>query len=193
MATNDQRRAEPDRSIASLIASHGFAVNSIGYGVCSVPGCHCAPRVRHPWTYTVGLTEVGQPELVLMGLDPAPAHFAISWVANEGRAGRPVPLDQPVSLEGAGLRVLDVPDDWVLADLNRMAGWFAHYGSSTTFTSLPEIRQVVWSDPSGWFPDDPQCADWVRQEQPILREAPLHYPKRVAGPLERHRRRRRTG
>jgi hypothetical protein len=191
MATNDQRRAEPDRSTASRIASHGFAVNSVGYGMCSVPGCHCAPRERHPWTYTVGLTGLGQPELVLMGLDPVPAHFAISWVAAERRAGRPVLLDQPFLIDGHPAKVVDVPDDWVLADPARMAAWFAHYGAMSDV--LPDVEQLLWADAAGLFPDDPQCAGWVVREQPILRDAPLHHPRRVAGQHERHRRRRRVG
>jgi hypothetical protein len=191
MARNDQRRASPERSTASLIASHGFAVTSVGYGACSVPGCTCGARIRHPWTYTVGLTGLGQPELVVMGLDPVPAHHAITWVATEGRAGRPVLLDQPFLLDGHPAMVLDVPDEWVLADRARMAAWFAHYGA--TSSALPEVRQIVWADAGGRFPDDPLCADWVVREQPILRDAPLHHPDRMVGPRERHRHRRRTG
>ena len=189
MTTNPQRRAQTERSTASLIASYGFAVSSIGYGACDVPGCHCGVRVRNPWTYTVGLAQIGQPELVLMGLEPVPAHFAISWVANEGRAGRPVPLDQPFLLDGVGVKVLDVPDEWVLGDRSRMAAWFAHFGAADSSRPLPEIRQVVWPDAAGRFPDDPRCAEWVVREQPLLRDAPLHYPKRMAGPSARHHRR----
>jgi len=188
MTTNQRRRAQTERSTASLIASHGFAVSSIGYGACDVPGCRCGVRIRNPWTYTVGLAHVGQPELVLMGLEPEPAHFAISWVANEGRAGRPIPLDQPTLLDGVAVKVLDVPDEWVLSDRSRMAAWFAHFGASESSGALPEIRQVVWPDAAGRFPDDPLCAEWVVREQPLLRDAPLHYPKRSGGPSVRHRR-----
>jgi hypothetical protein len=179
------------RSTASLIASHGFAVNCVGYGACSVPGCRCGARERHPWTYTVGLTKAGLPELVLMGREPVPAHFAVSWVANELRAGHPVPLDQPFLLEGTAVKVLDVPDEWVLADLDRMAAWFQHFAAGVERVPLPEIHQVVWSDADGRFPDDPECDRWVVVEQPILRAAPLHYPLPTMGPRHRHRRRRR--
>jgi hypothetical protein len=189
MTTDQRRRPQTERSTVSLIASHGFAVNSIGYGACDVPGCHCGVRIRNPWTYTIGLAQIGQPELVLMGLEPEPAHFVISWVANEGRAGRPVPLDEPVLLDGVGVKVLSVPDEWVLGDRNRMAAWFAHFGAAESSMPLPEIRQVVWPDAAGRFPDDPRCAEWVVREQPLLRDAPLHYPKRSAGPAIRHQRR----
>jgi hypothetical protein len=189
MADDDSTALSP-RSTASLIASHGFAVTSVGYGACSVPGCRCEGRLRNPWTYTTGLSAAGLPELVLMGLDPVPAHFAISWVANERRAGRTVPVEESFVLDGAAVKLLPVPDQWVLADLSRMAAWFRHFDTGTGTLSLPEIEQVVWADAAGRFSDDPGCADWVVREQPILRAAPLHYPRQWVGPRQRHRRRR---
>jgi hypothetical protein len=86
--------------------------------------------------------------------------------------------------DGVGVKVLTVPDEWVLADHARMAAWFELYGGAR----LPEIHQVVWADAAGSFPDDPGCASWVVREQPILRDAPLHYPLRSLGRRPRHRR-----
>jgi hypothetical protein len=141
------------------------------------------------------LVDLDQPELVLMGLDPVAAHSAVSWVADERRAGRPVPLGEPFLLERSAMKaltaikVLDVPDEWVRADLDRMATWFAHFGTGASSLPVPSVQQVVWADRAGRFPDDPRCADAVVREQPILRDAPLHHPVRAAGPRERHRRR----
>jgi hypothetical protein len=56
--------------IATIVATHGFAIVPVGYGGCSVPGC-CGDRLQHRWTYTVGLVDRGQAELVMLGLQPA--------------------------------------------------------------------------------------------------------------------------
>jgi hypothetical protein len=91
-------------------------------------------------------------------------------------------------LDGVSVKLLAVPDEWVLADHARMAAWFEHYASGRGGVSLPEIHQVVWADAAGLFPDDPGCTAWVVREQPILRDAPLHYPLRSLGRRPRHRR-----
>lgn len=187
--TDHDTDAPPAPSTASLIASHGFAVKCVGYGVCSVPGCRCRVRDRNPWTYTAGLSAVDLPELVLMGLEPGPAHFAVSWIANQRRGGHTVAVDQPLLLEGVTVKVLPVPDEWVLCDTSRMAAWFEHFDTGTAaIQPLPVIHQVVWADAAGRFPDDPRCAQWVVREQPILRAAPLHHPQRWVTPRHRHRR-----
>jgi hypothetical protein len=182
------RPDDPRPSTASLIATYGFTVHSVGYGICSVPGCRCTTRLRNPWTYTVGLSGAGLPELVLMGLEPRAAHHAVSWVADERRASRAVPLDDPFVLDRVRVKLLTVPIEWVLADHDRMAGWFKHYATVNGGARLPETQQVVWADAAGLFPDDPGCAAWVVREQPILRDSPLHYPLRSLGRRPRHRR-----
>lgn len=185
---DDHLTTRAPRSIASLIASHGFAVKAVGYGQCDVPGCRCTVRSRSPWTYTVGLTAASLPELVVMGLAPGAAHFAVTWVVERRRAGRVLPLEEPFLIDGAPAKLLPVPDDWVLADPSRMAAWFEYFGVDTSSPRLPKVQQLVWPDATDRFPDDPRCAEWVVRDQPILRAAPLHHPPRSVGPDHRHRR-----
>jgi hypothetical protein len=184
MGTIDDFSAQYLRHLAGVIATHGFAVVPVGYGGCSDPAC-CGPRSRHPWTYSVGLAEVGQPELVLMGLSPSSAHFAISRIAEAGRAGRPAPVGEPFTLERVGVKVIEVPAEWLLTDPSRMAMWFAHYDPSSRSARLPAVCQVVWAGANGRFPDDPGCDELIARQQPLLDSPPFRYPE----PPPRHQRR----
>jgi Domain of unknown function (DUF4262) len=159
------------------IERDGMAVVPVGYGRCSDRRC-CGPATNQPWTYTVGLSLLGLPELVLMGLDPVAAHFALTWVASEARAGRPIPDDHPFELKGVGVKVVDVPDEWLLTDPDRMAVWFGHQALRSHSIGLPLLRQVVWADAEGRFPDDPTCRPATAERQPILRDDPFSLPHR---------------
>ena len=166
-------------TIDRAILRHGFAVVAVGYGDCGVPGC-CSPPEAIPWSYTVGLSQVGEPELVLLGLDPISAHLAISWVATQALAGRPVPLDQPFDLRHVATKVVDVPDEWLLTDPERMAVWFADREHHERPSGLPRVRQVVWADDQGRFPDDASYRPPVALVQPMLRDDPFSIPHRAA-------------
>jgi len=177
---------------ASVIAAHGFALFSVGYGRCSVPGC-CSPTSKHSWTYTVGLVEFGHPEIVLLGLDPESAAHGINWVGKQARLGRPLTVDAPALLDDVGIKLVDVPLEWLWTDLSRMAMWFDHYASHPTMR-LPDVRQLVWADTAGKFPDDPSCDAKTRAAQPILSLDPARYPDATSlavRPQSRHERRRR--
>lgn len=177
-----------DSSHAALLDAavdrHGFAVVPVGYGGCTVPGC-CGPAASHPWTYTVGLARRGLPELVLLGLDPLAAHFALGWVATEALAGRPVAPDRAVELRGTAIKVVAVPDEWVLTDPERMAAWFAARTRHGGPSGLPAVHQVVWADREGRFPDDPSCRPAVSEEQPVLRDDPFSLPHRAPRAVRR--------
>jgi Domain of unknown function (DUF4262) len=159
------------------ILMHGMAVIPVGYGGCSDKRC-CGPAARQPWTYTVGLSLFGLPELVLMGLDPVAAHFALSWVADEARAGRPIAVDRPFVLRDVGVKLVEVPDEWLLTDPDRMAVWFGHQALRARSIGLPRVHQVVWADADGRFPDDASCRPATSAHQPILRDDPFSLPHR---------------
>jgi hypothetical protein len=189
--SSDDFAAPYVRRLASVIIAHGFAVVPVGYGGCSDPAC-CGPRARHPWTYSVGLAGTGHPEVVLMGLAPTSAHFAISWVAGEQRAGRPAPVGEPFTLEGVRVKLIEVPSEWLLTDPSRMAMWFAHYDPTGRSERLPAVRQLVWADADGRFPDDADCDAHVVRQQPLLDVPPFRYPEpppRQQRRAARHRRR----
>ena len=54
--------------IAAVIDRYGMNVVHVGEG-CDCPVCHEAPVAPEEWFgYTIGLTELGHPELVVRGL-----------------------------------------------------------------------------------------------------------------------------
>lgn len=85
-----------------------------------ISGCCCKPA-EQPWTYTVGLIERGQPELVVLGLDPLSAHEGITWVADRAKKGFSVPLNMRDPLDDFDRKLVDVPFDWLATDPGRMA------------------------------------------------------------------------
>lgn len=174
-------------SLSDIIAHHGFAVVTIGYGDCSAPGCRCAVSTT-PWAYTVGLTSLGLPEFVVVGRgsgpdEPMDALHEAACLCLDGLA---VTEPGDHAFADIDIRVSDVPDRWVLADRDRMAAWFFHYGREQT----PVVLQILLPDRDGYFPDDAECSDDVRRRQPVLRDNPLRYPKIIPYRNRQQRRRR---
>lgn len=64
---------QEDARIKSVIRRHGWAIEYIGGGCCSVPGCDGGDDEGPPFAYTVGLFGLGHPELLVFGLDPETA------------------------------------------------------------------------------------------------------------------------
>ena len=65
---------QEDARITSVIRRHGWAVEYIGGGCCSVPGCDGGEDDDGaPFAYTVGLFGLGHPELLVFGLGPETA------------------------------------------------------------------------------------------------------------------------
>lgn len=180
-------------SVAALIARWGHAVQSVGYGGCSVPGCTCGPSAT-PWTYSIGLTDVGQPELVVLGLEPDITVTLVNEVASRRRAGLLSNDEASFVHAGSSFRLVDVPDRWYRLDINRMAAWFTHYARPGMSQRALVVQQIVWPDRFGRFPDDPEADPLFRRRQPMLRDRPLSYPMRsgrVSGGARRPRRPRR--
>ncbi len=128
LSTRDQASVpeDPFPSVSDLVARWGHAVLSVGYGQCSVPGCNCT-RSATPWTYSVGLCDLGQPELVMLGLEPDITQTIINVVADERRSGFITNEETSFSYRTGRFRIVDVPNRWVLVDPNRMASWFEHF------------------------------------------------------------------
>lgn len=166
---------DPSPSVSDLVARWGHAVMSVGYGECAEPGCNaCASPT--PWSYSVGLTDSGQPELVLLGATPLAARTLINEVAHR-RHHAQLPLDHTAFVFNAfQFRVVDVPDRWIYADQSRMAAWFAHYRSPHRALPPLRIQQILWPNGLGYLPDEPECDPLFRRRHPILREHPLSYP-----------------
>jgi hypothetical protein len=61
---------QEDARIKTVIRRYGWAIEYIGGGVCSAPGCDGGDDDGPPFAYTVGLFGLGHPELLVFGLDP---------------------------------------------------------------------------------------------------------------------------
>jgi hypothetical protein len=188
---------EDPLSYEHVIARYGHVVVSVGYGECDVPGCNCG-RSPTPWSYSVGLTDQGFPELVVLGLDTPVTGRLINEVARRWLDGTLDRHAETFTYRGGTFRLVDVPDRWVLDDRSRMAAWFERQRWPWSPTLLPEVRQVVWPDEAGRYPDDDDAPPATRRAQPILRDRPSSYPARGsraarrAEARARDRRRRRT-
>lgn len=172
-----QTSSAAQRRIAASVASHGFAIMAVGYGQCMEPGCCGGQRARHPWAYSIGFVERGEPELVMLGLDSEFARDGMSWVHDRSNMGFSVPVNAIDPLDDLGLKLVDVPFDWLATDPGRMARWFGHYDAGPFSAHAPEVRQLLWADDAGRFPDDPQCDPKVVAAQPVLSVDPISYPK----------------
>ena len=173
--------------IASGIARHGFFVVSIGSGSCSLPGCKCAAEPQ-PWCYSVGLSELEHPELVVVGLPPDAAHHVMKWTYERARVGNPLQSGVEYELDHVGVKLIEVPSEWLAADLSRMTLWLQHYGPGRDTLTMPQVGQLLWADADGRFPDDSACDPSIRELQPILADNLLTFPTR----LSREERRRAT-
>ncbi|MEZ5215852.1 MAG: DUF4262 domain-containing protein [Ilumatobacteraceae bacterium] len=193
--TSSRRTPSSPRSlyaerIDASILEHGHAVVAVGYGECSIPGCQCEDRAAHPWSYSVGLARLAQPELVVLGLTLEAAHFVIDAVARRRATGDIPPPDTPFEVDGVAVKIVDVPDEWFLTDPDRMAVWLDEVERRTGAWALPPVQQIVWADAEGRFPDDPSCLPEVARQQPVLRDDPFSVPHRSRRELRRARHRR---
>lgn len=166
-------RQAPPLSSDEIIALYGFVVRHVGYGPCSVPGCRCTTPSSKPWSYTAGLTSLGLPELVVLGPSLDAAHHLVHAVVEARREGRFDSGTGDLATCCTDVRIVDVPDRWVLADRSRMSAWFEHYGTD----GLPVVQQVLWPDRFGYFPNDVGSQPGFRKRQPLLRDHPLTYPR----------------
>ena len=163
--------------IASGIARHGLFVVSVGSGSCDVPGCNCTPEPQ-PWCYTVGLCELQHPELVVVGLPPETAHHVMTWAYERAQVGKPLEPRIEYKLDHVGVKLVELPPEWLAADPSRMALWLQHYGPGRNTLVFPRVAQLLWADADGHFPDDPACDSAVRELQPVLATDPVAFPPR---------------
>lgn len=135
-ATAEERADYIDNHLKPLIAEHRWAVQGC------VPGSPEEPA----WFYTIGLTGMGLPELVVVGL---PEQYAIP-VLNEV-AGRhiadPLPPGGEIDMDGLKMRIVGVDQDEVAG---RLIFAESVYGAGNV-TAV----QVLWSDKDGFWPDQP--------------------------------------
>jgi Domain of unknown function (DUF4262) len=165
--------------IATRILRYGYTNMSIGGGQCSATGCTGFHRDDQPWSYTIGMVDNGLPELVTTGLSNEHVVELAGAVWAEHRAGRTMSRGDQRQFGPVSTRLDEVPVEWLLHDQSRMAMWVGYYGPGRARLDPPSIRQIVWSDSHGRFPDDPQCDPEVVAQQALLAVEFLRYPRRA--------------
>ena len=160
--------------IDGLVSEYGYCVLPIGYGHCSEPGCTEGPS-PHPWTYTVGLVTLGQPELVIMGLDPWSNHEIIGSIVERRLAGDHLDVGHDLFVDVPPVRpvrLADVPEAWITHDPDRMAAWFGW--NRRRHGTVPTVQQVLWADSCWRFPGHRDHDRTV--VQPVLADDPVSFP-----------------
>ena len=122
-----------------------------------------------PFAYTIGLSRLGSPELIVVGIELRRAGWILNHVGIIARdAGG---LDNgPLPGVLSGDYVLDLREMSALhydEYLGRLLWFHEHFG-----TAELRVLQAVWPDNLGRYPDDPRLTDeeraWFLQQPPLL-------------------------
>jgi hypothetical protein len=138
---------QEDARIRSVIRRHGWAIEYIGGGCCSVPGCDGGDDEGPPFAYTVGLFGLGHPELLVFGLDPETTWHLLNDLGSRVRADQTLIPGQMATFDEWQHRVVfeEVPNPGeIVFTANR------YYDRPEGFP-VP-VLQVSYDDLSGVFP-----------------------------------------
>ena len=138
---------QEDARIKDVIRHHGWAIEYIGGGCCSVPGCDGDDDDGPPFAYTVGLFGLGHPELLVFGIDPGTALNLLNHLGERVRGGDTLIPGMMISFEEWPHRVIpeEVPNPGeIVFSANRFYG-------RPDFASVP-VLQLSYDDYSGRFP-----------------------------------------
>ena len=152
---------QEDARIKTVIRRHGWAIEYIGGGCCSVPGCDGGDDDGPPFAYTVGMFGLGHPELLVFGLEPGATARLLNSLGDRIRADDSLIPGQMVSVEGWSHRVVpeEVPNPGeIVFTANRF------YERPSEF-SVP-VFQLSYDDDAGRFPWEPGFADPDSQPRP---------------------------
>jgi hypothetical protein len=132
--------------LRDLMKCHGWIIQGVG-----------GDRIHPPWAYTVGLTEFGEPELVVTGMREVPsAELLNNMAAHVLHAAAPRPGEQIPLTGGPLVEIVEVAEP------------SAHLRVAADFYG-PGIRalQFVHADDRGHWPWD---TGWrgIRGGQPVL-------------------------
>lgn len=115
------------------------------------------------YVYTVGMTLIGAPELIVFGLPPQAAASMVLTLFNEMRMGnRPKDQKEIIDLARVPLRLEDVSR----AAIDDYTGQGDDY--LTSHGHMPKYRQLMWPDEQGVFPNEKGFDERYRASQPYI-------------------------
>ena len=130
--------------ILHLIDEHGWAVVGVGGAGCDCAGCDGGADDGIQFSYTVGLSTLGFPEVITYGLPQSVAQACLNRIGQQVSAGKPPRVGAMVDRVFQGLRgyLLEVSDTSDLVVVGQV---------------YPEIiaAQLIWPDMHGRFPWQP--------------------------------------
>jgi len=149
----DAWRRQFDRQVTNTIAACG----------CFIQGVAGEGRTP-PFAYTVGLYELGHPELITFGLDSRSAWGVLNWFFARIRAGEELAPGELVVPPGSDVRFLveDFPAAGTLLHTVNL-----HYHRNRW--NPVRAYQLTW-DADGAFPWEPgyPCAAWLQPRPDVL-------------------------
>ena len=152
---------QEDARMKSVIRRHGWAIEYIGGGCCSFPGCDGGEELDPPFAYTVGLYGMGHPELLVFGLDADLTSSVLNDLGDRVRGDETLIPGQMIEFVGWERRVIpeEVPNPGeIVFSANRF------YQRPSEF-SVP-VLQLSYDDERGRFPWEEGHANPDRQPRP---------------------------
>jgi len=129
---------QEDAWVQDMIRNHDWAIKAV----------FAEPERRMPsFAYTIGLTELGHPELLAFGLTESSAGALLNALGDRVRAGGIIPssvLIPPGDVCPYELAIFDVPNPSEIL-----------FAAASRYGPMLEARQIVVADPAGYFPWDP--------------------------------------
>jgi hypothetical protein len=121
------------------------------------------------FAYTIGLSRLDSPEVIVIGIDPSPACQILNDICTVALNGKRINVGLLPGILG-GDYILDLREMNALhydEYLGRLLWFHEHFG-----TGRLRVLQAVWPDKLGRYPDDPRLTDEERarfvEAQPLL-------------------------
>lgn len=117
--------------------------------------------------YTIGMTNIGAPELIVFGLDPHMMMPIFNQIFDEIRKGfRPKKAEVIADLMSVPLLLHPVSREAISEFGVQCLEYYKHKGIS------PKFCQVLWPDTDGKYPHEKGFQEHMRQHQPYIGTPP---------------------
>ena len=152
---------QDDARVVAAIRDFGWAITYVGGDSCNRPGCDCPESEGPPFAYTVGLFDLGHPELLIFGVPPGTAAVVLNSLGDRIRAGENLLPGLELTFEEWPQRVIpeQIPNPGeIVFDSNR-------FYQRPDGHSVP-VLQLSYDDAEGRFPWDEGYAAPEMQPRP---------------------------
>lgn len=152
---------QEEAHITETVRRTGCAIQYVGGGACSRPGCDSPPDDQPPFAYTIGLFGLGHPELLMVGVDPTTAARVLNTLAAAVRRGETLIPGFPITVEHWAHHIVPEP----VPNPGEIVLWANSYYRRPAEHSVP-VLQLTYDDADGRFPWNEGYATPERQPRP---------------------------